>query len=258
MKTWALGWVGIACLAVLAGCANTEVEISNLDKSVQDLKQQIADMKQAHGELAGTVDRLKDSQRETEAGYGDLKQAGENLKNSLERKDNEYGNLVAALEQLKSSQARLANLTTRLATDITRRSAESPGGRIATAETPKIFDSEPLSASSETKGRVRAKVSEEGCEAVDRYLKLIDKATRSSYGTAQETQMDNALAELKQVMGKSAGQGDSARILSLAEEAKWYACNASKSRTYISGGLGWGNLLKENTKNLTEICSRQQ
>ena len=69
--------------------------------------------------------------------------------------------------------------------------------------------------------------------------------------------MDDALAELRQVMAKFAREGDSARILSLAEEAKWYARNASKSRTYIAGGPGWGNLLNENKKNLMELCSHQ-
>ena len=146
MKTWALGWLGTVILAILGGCGNTSVELSKLNKTVQDLKQHMTALTQAHGELAVTVDQLRDSQMAAAVEYGDLKRVGENLKNSLEQKDNEYIGLAEALEQLKGSQDRLASLTTRLATEMTRRGTESQGGRIGTTETPRIVESERPSA----------------------------------------------------------------------------------------------------------------
>jgi hypothetical protein len=103
---------------------------------------------------------------------------------------------------------------------------------------------------------MRGRISAETCEAVKKYMKRLNKVTRSSYGASQDSQMDNALTELKVVMNKFPDQKDAVKILVLAEEAKWYAYNASRSRTYIAGEPGWENLLEENKRKLMSVCSR--
>ena len=252
----ALGWLGIAVFLILAGCGKMDVEVSKLNAATFDLKQQMADLKKSFGELSGAFDRLSDSQKTVETEYGDLKRVSDYLKSSVEQRDGEYATLVALMEQLRNSQTKLDSAMTHLAADLSRRGTESYGARVGASERPGTGRLDTRSTYVENTGKVTRRVSAEACEAVEKYMKRLNKVTRSSYGASQDTQMENALTELKLVMNQFADQKDAIKILALAEEMKWYAYNASRSRTYMVGEPGWENLLKENKKNLMSICSQ--
>jgi chromosome segregation ATPase len=253
---WALGWLGMAVFLILAGCGKMDVEVSNLNKTAHDLKQQMADLKKSYGELSGAIDRLSDSQKTMETEYGDLKRVSDYLKNSTEQRDSEYGNLVASLEQLRSSQTKLDSTVTSLAAELSRRGTESYGAKVSVPERSAARDLETRPTYAENRGKVKGRISAEACEAVEKYMKSLNTVTRSSYGATQDKQMDNALTDLKQVMNQFTDHENAMKILALAEEAKWYAYNASRSRTYIAGEAGWENLLKENKRKLMSVCSR--
>jgi len=257
MNTRALVWLGVVFFVILAGCGKMDVKVSDLDKTAQDLKGQITDLKRAYGELAANVDRLSDSQKAVETQSGELTQIRETLKSSLEKKDGEYGNLLTSIEQLRNSQARLDNMVKHLATELSKKGHESTGTRAGLSEGLRTVYGEPGSTGSQAKRRMTARASAEVCEAVDVYMKRLNRVTRSSYGPAQETQMDNALAELKLVSDKFLDPKESGTISALAEELKWYAYSASRSRTYIAAEPGWGNLLNEQKKKFMLLCGRE-
>ena len=253
---WALGWLGMTVFLILAGCGKMDVEVSNLNKTAHRPETAVGDLKKSYGELSGAIGRLGDSQKTMEAEYSDLKRVSDYLKTSVEQRDGEYQTIVASLDQLRNSQTKLDSTVTHLTSDLSRRGTESYGARTGVPERPGTGRLETGSAYAENRGKVTGRVSAEACEAVEKYMKRLNKVTRSSYGTAQDTQMENALTELKLVMNQFADQKDAIKILALAEEVKWYAYNASRSRTYIAGEPGWENLLKENKRKLMSVCSR--
>jgi hypothetical protein len=257
MNTRALIWLGVVFFVILEGCGKTDVKVSDLNKTAQDLKGQITDLKRTYGELASNVDRLSDSQKAVETQSGELTQIRETLKSSLEKKDGEYGNLLTSIEQLKNSQARLDSMVKHLATELSRKGPESTVAIAGLSDGPRSADRRLASTVSQGQRRMTARASAEVCEAVDVYMKRLNRVTRSSYGPAQDAQMDNALAELKLVVDKFPDPKESGTILALAEELKWYAYSASRSRTYIAAERGWGNLLDEQKKKLMLLCGRE-
>ena len=250
-----LGLLVMTALLALNGCSTTDVEVSNLNKTTHDLKQEIGNLKKSHGELSSSIHQLSDAQETIQAECTALKKVTDYLKSSLEQKDTDNENLIVSLEKLKNSQTKLDNSVTQLTAELSKK-IESYATRSGSSERPGLRDFEGTSAYAETRGRATGKISADACEAIDRYMKQLNKASRSPYGTAQETQMERALTELKLAMNQFADQKDTIRILGLAEEARWYAYNASRSRTYIAGEPGWENLLKENKRKLISVCSR--
>ncbi|HTY24381.1 MAG TPA: hypothetical protein VMC85_14695 [Desulfomonilaceae bacterium] len=257
MNTRVLGLLGVVFVLILAGCGKTDSEVANLNKAAQDLKQQVGDLKRAYGELSGTVDHLKDSQKAAEAEYSSLKQVGENLRNSLEQKDSEYVKIITSLEQLRNAQTRLDKVVTHLVAETPKITLESQAAGTGISQRPKTSDRESRSAYEDTKGKMTPRVTAEVCEAIDQYVGRLNKVMRSSSGATQERQMNNALAELETTMNKFRDQRDTAKIVDLAENLKWYAYNASRSRSYIAGEPGWRNLLREDKNKLMSICSQQ-
>ncbi len=250
-----LGLLVMIFLLGLNGCSKTDVEVSNLNKTAHDLKQELGDLKKAQGKLSASINQLSDSQKTIQTEYADLKKISEYLKTSVEQKDTDYEKLVEALEKLKNSQSKLDNSVTQFTADLSKK-IDSYAARSGSSERPGVRDFEVTSGYAETKGRVKGRISADACEAIDRYMNQLNKTSRSAYGTAQDTQMERALAELKLAMSQFADQKDAIKILDLAEEAKWYAYNASRSRTLIAGEPGWENLLRENKKKLISVCVR--
>jgi chromosome segregation ATPase len=251
-----LGLLVMIALLGLNGCSKTDVEVSNLNKTAHDLKQEMGDLKKSQGQLSASINQLSDSQKTIQAEYADLKKTSDYLKTSLEQKDTDYENLIVSLEKLRNSQTKLDNSVTQLTSELSKK-MESYATRSGSSERPGVRDFEATSAYAETRGRrVTERISADACEAIERYMKQLNNASRSRYGTAQDTQMQRALTELKLAINQFADQKDTTKILGLAEEARWYAYNASRSRTYIAGEPGWENLLKENKRKLISVCIR--
>lgn len=250
-----LGLLVMIALVGLNGCSKTDVEVSNLNKTAHVLKQELGDLKKSQGQLSASINQLSDSQKTIQAEYSDLKKISDYLKTSLEQKDTDYENLIVSLEKLKNSQAKLDNSVRQFTAELSKK-IESYAARPGSSDRPGARDLEARSTYTETRGRFSGRTSADACEAIDRYMNQLNRASRSAYSTAQDTQVEKAFADLKLAMNQFADQKDAIKILDLAEEAKWYAYNASRSRTLIAGEQGWRNLLKENKKKLISVCIR--
>jgi len=258
MRVLSACWLVISFALLLVGCNTSREELSNLKETTSGINREVTALKTKVSSLENSVGRLNDRGKEMEGEYASLSGAVEHLTDQDKQKEGQYNTLAETISKLEVSYKHLTKMVTDAVANLSKRKSET--------ETQSSSDSAGLRAAVQERktGRNSAngshlmKPNAEVCEAVDKYTRQIDSLMRRHPSSSTQSKMDEALADFKGVANQFRDHKDTIQILTLADELKWTAYNATKSRTYLaeSGAeVGrWRQLAKENRTKLKGFC----
>jgi len=257
MRAWARSWLGLICVFLVVGCGSSGEELSKLEQTASGLSSEVADLRTKVGTLEDSVTRLNDRETKWEGDYRSLSQTVENLADQKRQREGQYSTLEGAVARLELSYKQLTKKVTDAVANVTKSRSD--------AET-----RAPVSSATSTSGlqsdrnkldglRLTAPKAEV-CEAIDKFTGQIDSIMRQNPSASTQSKMDEALADFKGVVNQFREYKDTVQILTLADELKWTAYNASKSRSYLAESGAeisrWKLLAKENESKLRGFCGR--
>lgn len=258
MKFLSTCLLALSFLFLVVGCNTSSDELSTLKKTTSGLDGDVTDLKTKVSDLQDSVTRLNNRGNKMEGEYDSLSGVVENLTDQNKQKEGQYDTLAETVSKLELSYKHLAKMVTDAVANLTKSrpdmetkaSLDSPGSRVAVQE--RKTDRNGKNGSRGT--RPNAEV----CEAIDKYTRQIDSIMRLSPSASTQSKLDEALADFKGVANKFTEHKDAIQISTLADELKWTAFNASKSRTYLAETRAetgqWSQLVRENRSKLRGFC----
>jgi len=241
---------------MLFGCTSSDVEISKVKKSAEDLGGQVNAMKTRIDSLEASVGKL--NERNVTAGeeLASLHGNAERLEKRDAALDEQYEDLANTVSKLERSEQQLSKLVKEA---MAKAAATGAGAEKRPSEVP-VAERAVLSekaAATDRGGWNSVRPNAEVCEAIDDYTKEIDRLMRRGPSRRTDAEMGRALNDFKTVVSKYREHKSAIQIWMAAEDLKWAAANASRSRTYLanSGAGGWVRLVHENRSKLREICA---
>lgn len=251
-KYW---WVPLF-LFLVVGCGNSGEELGNLKQATSGLTSQVADLKNTVGELQDSVTRLNDQGQKRAGDYRSLSETVEILKDRNEQYEGQHSNLVDAVSRLEHSYKVLTKKVAEAVATIakSRTDAESKAPAPSYGSAKSLQDDR-----GKADGLRLMAPNAEVCEAIEKYTKQIDSLIRQSPSSSIESKMDEALANFKGTVNQFPDQKNAILVWRLAEDLKWTAYNATKTRSYLaeSGeGMRWKQLVRENESKLRRLCGQ--
>lgn len=260
MRVSSVRWLVISFLFLLVGCNTSSEELSNLKQTTSGTSREVADLKTKVGALQDSVTRLNDRGNKLEGEYASLSGAVEQLTDQDKQKEGQYNALAETVSKLELSYKHLAKMVTDAVANLTKRRSDtetkapldSAGSRLAVQERKADRNS--------ANGSHVIRPNAEVCEAIDKYTRQIDSIMRRYPSSSTQSKMDEALADFKGVANQFRDHKDAIQILTLADELKWTAYNATKSRTYLAESGAeisrWRQLASENRTKLRGFCGQ--
>jgi|GEM_PF-2379837 len=253
-----------ACLLVFSflflavGCNTSSEELSTLKKTTSGLNSEVADLKTKVGALQDSVTRLNERGNKVEGEYTSLSGAVEHLTDQDKQKEGQYNTLAETVSKLELSYKHLAKMVTDAMANLTKSRSDADTKAPFDAAGSRLAVQERKADRNGANGPHLIRPNADVCEAIDKYTRQIDSIMRRYPSSSTQSRMDEALADFKGVANQFRDHKDAIQILTLADELKWTAYNATKSRTYLaeSGAeIGrWRQLAKENKTKLRGFC----
>jgi hypothetical protein len=257
ISTW---WLGLLFLFLVVGCGTSGEEFSSLKQTTSGLTGEVADLKAKVGALQDSVTRLNERGNKMEGEYASLSGAVENLTEQTKQKEGQYNSLGEAVSSLQLSYKHLTKMVTDAVSNWTKARSDTETKAPVDSRASTVALQERKTDRNDSQGHRLVKTNAEVCEAIEKYTRQIDSIMRQYPSSVTQSKMDDALADFKGVANQFREHKDTLQILAVADDLKWTAYNASKSRTYLAESrgeiIGWRQLARESRTKLRAFCGQ--